>query len=80
MYVAKGGFNTVAVWTQKNFFPLLTRPQGSQGSQGRQKIIFFLQMKLLSFCAKIAPKRHKHSKTIKFEEKMSKKSYFLRLF
>ena len=29
---------TVAVWTQKNFFPLLTRPQGSQGCQ---KITFF---------------------------------------
>ena len=29
---------TVAVWTQKKFFPLLTRPQGSQGCQ---KITFF---------------------------------------
>ena len=29
---------TVAVWTQKKFFPLLIRPQGSQGCQ---KITFF---------------------------------------
>ena len=29
---------TLAVWTPKNFFPLLTRPQGSQGCQ---KITFF---------------------------------------
>ena len=29
---------TVAVWTQKIFYSLLTRPQGSQGCQ---KMIFF---------------------------------------
>ena len=37
-------FYTVAVWTQKKIFQLLTRPQGaqgSQGSQGGQKITFF---------------------------------------
>ena len=42
--------------------------------------IFFLQMKMFSFCAKIAPRRHKLQKTIKIEEKMSKKPCFLRLF
>ena len=48
---------TVAVWTPQKFFPLLIHPQGSQGCQ---KITFyFSQMKVFSFCAKIAPKRHK---------------------
>ena len=62
---------TVAVWTQKKIFPLLTSPQGSQGSQGSQgqgcqKITFyFLKMKLFSFCAKIALKRHKLQKPSK---------------
>merc|ERR1711894_186429 len=69
---------TVAVWTGKKFFPLLIRPQGSQGCQ---KITFFFsQMKVFSFCAKIAPKRHKLKKPIKIEEKMSKKPCFLRYF
>ena len=69
---------TVAVWTQKNFFPLLTRHQGSQGCQ---KITFyFLQMKLFSFCAKIAPKRHKLQKPSKLKKKCQKKPCFLRLF
>ena len=31
---------TVAVWTQKQFTPLLTRPQGSQGCQ-KIRIFFF---------------------------------------
>ena len=69
---------TLAVWTQKKFFPLLTRPQGSQGCQKIR--FFFLQMKMFSFCAKIAPKRHKLQKTIKIEEKMSNKPCFLGLF
>jgi hypothetical protein len=69
---------TVAVWTRKKFLPLLIRPQGSQGCQ---KITFFFsQIKVSSFCAKIAPKRHKLKKTIKIEEKMSKKPCFLRYF
>ena len=42
--------------------------------------IFFPQMKVFSFCAKIAPKRHKLKKPIKIEEKMSKKPCFLGLF
>ena len=69
---------TVAVWPQKTFFPLLIRPQGSQGCQ---KITFFFsQMKVFSFCAKIDPNRHKLKKTIKIEEKMSKNPCFLRYF
>ena len=63
---------------QKKIFPLLTRPQGSQVCQ---KITFFFQqMKLFSFCAKIAPKRHKLKKTIKIKEKMSKNPVFLDIF
>ena len=69
---------TVAVWTPKKFFPLLTRPQGSQGCQKIR--FFFLQMKMFSFCAKIAPRRHKLQKTIKIEEKMSINPCFLGLF
>ena len=42
--------------------------------------IFFSQMKVFSFCAKITPKRHKLKKTIRIEEKMSKKPCFLRHF
>jgi hypothetical protein len=67
----------VAVWTQNPFTPLLTRPQGSQGCQ---KIGFFLQIKLLNSCAKIAPKRHKLQKLSKLKKKMSKNPWFLRLF
>ena len=68
---------TVAVWTQKNFFLLLTRPQGSQGCQ---KITFiFLQMKLFSFCAKIALKRHKLQKPSKLK-KTCKKTLFSQTF
>ena len=51
------------------------------GVPGVSKIhIFFLQMKVFSFCAKIDPKRHKLKKPIKIEEKMSKKPCFLRYF
>ena len=70
--------STVAVWTPKTFFPLLTRPQGSQGCQKIR--FFFLQMKMFSFCAKIAPRGHKLQKTIKIEEKVSNKPCFLGLF
>jgi hypothetical protein len=66
---------TVAVWTQKNFFPLLTRPQGSQGCQ--KITFFFLQLKLFSFCAKIALKRHKLQKPSKLKKKCQKKPVFL---
>ena len=69
---------TVAVWTQKKIFPLLTRPQGSQGCQ---KITFyFSKMKLFSFCAKIALKRHKLQKPSKLKKKCQKNPVFLDFF
>ena len=45
---------TLAVWTPKEFFPLLTRPQGSQGCQkiGQDP----LNMPYEVWCANIAPK------------------------
>ena len=69
---------TVAVWTQKTFFPLLIHPQGSQGCQ--KITFFFLQMKLFSFCAKIAPKRHKLQKPSKLKKKCQKNPVFLDFF
>ena len=42
-------------------------PPGVQGVSKNQ--IFFSQIKLLSFCANIAPKKHKLQKTIKIEKK-----------
>ena len=55
-----------------------TRPQGSQGCQ---KITFyFLQMKLFSFCAKIAPKRHKLQKPSKLKKKCQRNPVFLDFF
>ena len=73
-----GTYITVAVWTQKPFTPLLTRPQGSQGCQ---KIRFFLQIKVLSSCAKIAQKRHKLWKLSKLKKKTVRKNHvFLDIF
>ena len=57
------------VWTLFLFKSIWTR---SQGSQGCQKIRFFLQIKLLNFCARIAPKRHKLRKIIKIEKNVKK--------
>ena len=45
-----------------------------------KKSDFFLQIKVLSSCAKIAPKRHKLQKSSKLKKKMSKKTCFLRHF
>jgi hypothetical protein len=42
--------------------------------------IFFLQIKLLSFCAKIAQKRHKLLKIVKIEKKYQKNLVFLEHF
>ena len=58
--------------------PLLMRPQGSQGCQ--KITFFFLQMKVFSFCAKIALKLYKLQKTVKIDEKSSKKTCFHRHF
>ena len=64
-----GSSITQPVWTLFLFKSIWTR---SLGSQGLQKIIFFLQIKLLSFCARIAPKRHKLRKIIKIEKNVKK--------
>jgi hypothetical protein len=69
---------TVVVWTQNPFTPLLTRPQGSQGCQKIR--IFFLQMKLLRSCAKIAPERHKLWKLSKLKKKCQKNPVLLDFF
>ena len=69
---------TQPVRTLFMFKSIWTRPQGSQGCQ---KIRFiFLQIKLLSFCANIAPERHKLQKIIKIGEKCQKTPVFLDLF
>ena len=41
---------------------------------------FFLQIKVLSFCANIAPKRHKLRKIVKIEKKCQKTPVFLEYF
>ena len=46
--------HTVAVWTEKQFIPLLTCPQGSQGCQKMCQDP--LNMPVEVWCAKIAPK------------------------
>ena len=53
-------------------------PPGVPGVSKNQ--IFFSQIKLLSFCANIAPQKHKLQKTIKIEKKCKKTPCFLRLF
>ena len=64
--------------TKTLIFAIWIRPQGSQGCQNIR--FFFSQIKLLSFCANIAPKRHKLQKTIKIEKKCKKNPCFLRVF
>ena len=50
-----------------------------QGSQGCQKIRFiFLQIKLLSSCAKIDPNRQKLPKSVKIEKKTAKKPQYVK--
>jgi hypothetical protein len=51
-----------------------------QGSQGCKKSQFFLQIKLLSFGAKIEPKLKKLQKTVKTEEKNVENACFLTVF
>ena len=56
---------TQPVWTLFLFKSIWTRSQGSRVSKNQ----IFLQIKLLSFCPRIAPKRHKLQKIIKIEKK-----------
>jgi hypothetical protein len=51
-----------------------------RGPRGVKKSEFFLQIKLLSFCARIAPKRHKLQKIVKIEQKCLKNLVFLEYF
>ena len=60
------------------FTPLLTRPQGCHGCQNIQ--MTKLKSTLLSWTAKIQPKMKKLWKTIKIEQKLSKKPCFLKVF
>ena len=60
------------------FKSLWTRPQGSQGCQKIHKNM--LQIKVLSFCARNTPKRHKLRKIVKIEKKCQKNLVFLEYF
>ena len=51
-------------------------PRGPRGVKKSD----FLQIKLLSFCAKIAPKRHKLQKLSKLKKKCQKIPVFLAIF
>ena len=53
-------------------------PRGPRGVKKSES--FFLQIKLLSFCAKIAPKRHKLQNIIKIEKNAKNNPCFLRVF
>ena len=48
--------------------------------RGVKKSVCFVQIKLLSFCARIAPKRHKLRKIVKIEKKCQKNLVFLEYF
>jgi hypothetical protein len=61
----------------KKFLPTIDGPPGVQGVS---KITFFLEIKLVSFWAKIDPKRHKLQKPSKLKKKCQKNPCFLRLF
>ena len=76
-YVSTARRNHSACLDPPKIFSTIDPPSGVPGMS---KNHFFLQMKVFSFCAKIAPKRHKLKKPIKIEEKMSKKPCFLRYF
>ena len=62
----------------KTIHSTIDAPLGVPGVSNNQN--FFLQIKLLSFCAKIAPKRHKLQKIIKIEKKYQKNLVFLEYF
>ena len=69
-------YYTVAVWTQKKFFPPLIFPQGSQGCQ---KIIFFFhKCKCFPFALRLPPKDTNSIKPSKLRKKCQKKPCFLR--
>ena len=53
-------------------------PRGPRGV--KKSDFFFSQMKLFSFCAKIAPKRHKLQKSSKLKKKCQKNLVFFDFF
>ena len=57
------------------FVPIYLDPSPGVPGVSKNRIIFS-QIKLLSFCANIAPKRHKLKKTIKIEKKNVAKPLF----
>ena len=69
---------TQPVQTLFLFKSIWIRPQGSQGCQKIR--FFFSQIKLFSFCAKIAPKRHKLQKSSKLKKKCQKTLVFFDFF
>ena len=70
-------FTTVAVWTPKNFFPLLIRPQGSQGCQ---KITFFYKWKCFPFALRLPPKDTNFKNHQNWRKKCQKTPVFLDFF
>ena len=64
---------TQPVWTLFLFKSIWLAPWGPRGVK---KSDFFLQIKLLSFCARIAPKKGKLQKIVKIEKKMSKNPFY----
>ena len=71
-------FYTQPVQTLFLFKSIWIRPQGSQGCQKIHKNM--LQIKVLSFCARNTPKRHKLRKIVKIEKKCQKNLVFLEYF
>ena len=56
----------MAVWTEINFFPLLTRPQGSQGY--RKMRHSFTELEFGGWVAKIEPKFNNLQKNVKMKK------------
>ena len=71
-------YSTEPVRTIFLFKCIWTRSQGSQGCHNIR--FYFSKMKVLSFCAKIAPERHKLWKTIKIGKKCQKTPVFINFF
>ena len=69
---------TVAVWTQKNFFPLLIRPQGSQGCQ--KSTFFFQKWNCFPFALRLPLKDTNFKKPSKLKKKCQKNHVFSDFF
>ena len=69
---------TVAVWTPKKFFPLLTRPQGSQGCQKFR--FFFYKWKCFPFALRLPLEDTNFKKPSKLKKKCQINPVFLDSF